>query len=285
MLLDLCNGAVVALLAGLLGLYLARYRGQDPAVYLPAAAWTRAGIYFCCCFLVCWLSGAQAMLLASPLATADQLDDPRWVSVTVGLVLLVSFAYWGVWGRYTLRFDRRLHLATQLPFGLVWGASAGQVILTVWHLFSTVGGDWPAWQIWIATWFVAGSWHWWFHDFYWDLYVAPEHDTPFSIVLKTILLHIPQTALCTLYLTVYGNAWILVGLQTIALLAAAIFMRLPPPWSTEATPPARPHPFILGLVRGGGYLSPDPAHDAYLAAAHSPPRNTIFPVARRAGGS
>jgi hypothetical protein len=158
----------------------------------------------------------------------------------------------------------------------VWGVSAGQVILTVWHLARTLAPAWPDWQIWIATWFIAGSWHWWFHDFYWDLYVAPEHDTPFSIVLKTTLLHIPQTSLCTLHLAVFENVWFLIGWQTIALVAAAIFMRMPPWWSTESTPAATAHPFVLGLVRGGGYLSPDPANDPVLKAAHSPPRNTVF---------
>lgn len=276
MLLTVFNAGVALLLVALLGLYAARFRGQRPDVYVPAAAWTRAGIYFCCCFLLCWLTGTQAMILQSPLATAAQMGDPGWIAATAILTLLIFVAYWGIWARYTLRFDRRLHLATQIPFGLVWGASAGQVILTVWHVCRTLGPALPDWQVWIVTWFVAGSWHWWFHDFYWDLYIAPEHDTPFSIVLKTALLHIPQTSLCTLYLAIFSNVWILIGLQTIALLAAAIFMRLPPWWSKETTPPARHHPFMFGLARGGGYLSPDPANDPYLQAAHSPPRNTAF---------
>jgi hypothetical protein len=275
-LLTLFNTGVVVLLVLLVGRYWSRYRGQDPGVYSPAASWTRAGIYFCCCFLLCWLTGAQATILHTPVATREQLHDPVWIAATFGLTLLIFVAYWGIWARYTLRFDRRLHLVTQIPFGLVWGVCAGQLIITVWHLFSTLGNDWPVWKIWVGTWFVAGSWHWWFHDFYWDLYIAPEHDTPFSIALKTALLHIPQTAICTLYLAVYGNVWVLIGLQTLALLAAAIFMRLPPWWSTETTPAARPHPSILGLVRGGGYRSPDPANDPYLKAAHSPPRNSVF---------
>lgn len=274
--LSLFNIGIAGALIGLVGLFLSRYRRQPADAYSASAAWTRAGIYFCCCFLLSWVTGTQAMILQSPLAAREQLLDPAWLAATAGIVALIFFAYWGVWARYTLHFDRRVHLATQVPFGLLWGASAAQVILTVWHLCQSIGPGWPDWQIWIVTWFVAGTWHWWFHDFYWDLYVAPEHDTPFSIVLKTLLLHIPQTALCTLYLVVFGNVWVLIFLQVLALLAAAIFMRMPPWWSTAPTPPARRHPFILGLVRGGGYLSPDPPNDPYLRAAHCPPRNTVF---------
>ena len=73
------NAGVVLLLACLTGLYLRRFRGQDPGGYSAAAAWTRAGIYFCCCFILSWLTGTQAMLLQSPVATADQLQDPVWI--------------------------------------------------------------------------------------------------------------------------------------------------------------------------------------------------------------
>lgn len=270
------NIGVALLLVALTSLYWARFRGKPGNGYSPPAAWLRAGIYFCCCFLLCWLTGTQDMLLGSPVVWPGQPRDPRWVAATVCITALIFGAYWGIWARYTLRFDRRLHLATQIPFGLVWGASAGQVILSVWHVCRTVAPAWPDWQLWIATWFIAGTWHWWFHDFYWDLYVAPEHDTPFSVALKTALLHIPQTSLCTLYLVIFGNTWILIALQTIALTAASIFMRMPPWWSREPTPAARPHPFMFGLVRGGGYISPDPAADPYLKAAHSPPRNSVF---------
>ena|SRR5210317_1159403 len=270
------NLSLAALMLMLCILYLARFRSRSDHVYSPPAAWLRAGIYFCACFLLCWLTGTQAMLLATPLAWPDQVDDPGWIVATAGITLLIFVAYWGIWARYTLRFERRLHLVTQVSFGLVWGASAGQLIVTVWHVLETAVPELAQWQLWLGTWFIAGSWHWWFHDFYWDLKVAPEHDTPFSIVLKTVLLHIPQTALCTLYLVYFGNPWILIGLQTIALLAAAIFMRMPPWWSKDPTPAARPHPFLFGLQRGGGYLSPDPASDPYLKAAHSPPRNSVF---------
>jgi len=188
----------------------------------------------------------------------------------MGCTALVVFAYWGIWGRYTLRFDRKLHLITQIPFGLVWGASMGQLILTIWHLANIVGAGWHTWQIWLLTWGVLGIWQWLWQDLYWDLYVAPEHDSRWSIKVKTLCTHIPNVTLCLIYLALYHNYLIFIALQTIALVGASVFMRLPPFWSKESTPPARRQAFIFGLVRGGGYVSDDPANDRYLKDAHLP---------------
>jgi hypothetical protein len=270
MLLSIFNLGVLALLALFIGLYIVRYRGLDPEKFSPAAAWTRACIYFCACFVVSWLTGTQAMILESPVVTAAQLQNPAWIAWTVGLTVLILAAYWGIWGRYTLRFDRKLHLATQIPFGLIWGAAMGQVILIVWHGVSRVGASWADWQIVVVAWTLLGIWQWIWQDMCWDLYVAPEHDTKWSIIVKTMITHLPQVTLCLIYVTLYNNFLILIALQTLALIGASVFMRLPPWWSTESTPPAKRYPFILGLYRAGGYVSPDPKTDPYLKAAHLP---------------
>jgi len=268
--LTVFNIGVMVLLVLFLALYIARYRKHDLNVFVPAAAWLRACIYFCACFLVSWLTGTQAMILGSPVVTEAQLQNPAWIAWTGGCTALVVVAYWGIWGRYTLRFDRKLHLITQIPFGLVWGASMGQLILTIWHLANIVGANWQTWQIWLLTWGVLGIWQWLWQDLYWDLYVAPEHDSRWSIKVKTLCTHIPNVTLCLIYLALYHNYLIFIALQTIALVGASVFMRLPPFWSKEPTPPARQQPFILGLVRGGGYVSDDPANDRYLKDAHLP---------------
>jgi hypothetical protein len=106
--------------------------------------------------------------------------------------------------------------------------------------------------------------------FYWDLYIAPEHDSKYSITLKTIVVHVPQSLLSVTYITLYNNFTILIALQTLALVGAAIFMRMPPFWSKESTPAARQHPFLFGLVYAGGYVSSHPKDDSYLKAAHLP---------------
>ena len=270
MLLTVFNISVALLMVAFIGIYLSRYRNQDPGVFNPAAAWLRASIFFCACFQVCWWTGTQAMILESPIVTEAQLRDSTWIAWTLGLTLLIVAAYWGIWGRYTLRFDRKLHLATQIPFGLVWGASTGQLILVVWREIAMVGANWPAWQIVLVSWTILVIWQWLWQDMYWDLYVTPEHDTQWSLSAKTIGTHIPQITLCLIYLTLFNNYVILIGLQMLALVGASVCMRLAPWWSKEATPPARRQPFVFGTARAGGYESKDPANDPYLKAAHLP---------------
>lgn len=264
------NSITVLLLVFLVGLYLSKFRTVSSGVFLPAAAWIRAGIFFCLCFIVSWLTGTQAKILAAPIATQSQLEDSAWITWTLGLTVSVFILYWGIWARYTIRFDRKLHLATQIPFGLVWGASMGQLFLVIWNVVNSIGATWPQWLIIAGVCASIGIFIGGWMVFYWDLYVAPEHDSKYSIALKTIVVHMPQSFLCIVYVTLYNNFIILIALQTLALVGASIFMRMPPFWSTEPTPPARAHPFLFGLVYGGGYVSSDPKNDPYLKAAHLP---------------
>ncbi|MAF84499.1 MAG: hypothetical protein CL797_10405 [Chromatiales bacterium] len=252
------------------GLYVTNFRNINSEVFSAAAAWTRACIFFCLCFLVSWLTGTQAMILAAPIATQPQMQDLNWIAWTIGLTALIFIVYWGIWARYTIRFNRKLHLATQIPFGLLWGASMGQLFLVIWNGINSIGSTWPQWLIVVMTWVSLGACFWAWMVFYWDLYVAPEHDSKYSIALKTVTVHLPQSLLCITYLTIYNNFIILIGLQTLALVGASIFMRMPPFWSTKPTPAARPHPFLFGLVYAGGYVSSAPKNDPYLKAAHLP---------------
>ena len=270
--LELFNYGVAACLVGFTLLYVAKYRASDPDVYSPAAAWVRAFIYFSACFFVSWQTGTQEMILNTPLWTEAQLADSSWLYWTVGVTAFIVFAYWGIWIRYTIRFDRKLHLLTQIPFGIIWGLSMGQVVLIVWHYSLGVGaeGNWALWQVWLLAWSILGVWQWAWQDFGWDIYISPEHDSPWSIPVKTALSHIPNVSLCLWYVGLYENYAILIGLQTVALIGASVGMRMPAPWSKEVTPPARRVKLIGWLHRAGGYLSPDPENDKYLKDAHLP---------------
>ena len=268
--LNIINVTTVALLVLLTGVYVIRYRKADPAVFSPAAAWLRACIFFCVCFVAAWLSGTQQRMLDGPVVTPEQLQDPRWLLWTGGFAFLIIAGYWGVWARYTIRFERRRHLPSQIPFGVLWGLSVGQFILVVWHGVTLVGAGWPAWAIILVSWICAGTMFALWMLFYWDLYIAPEHDSRYSIALKTIVVHIPQTLVCVTYLTLFENYLIVIAMETLALLGAAIAMRMPPFWSTESTPAARHYSLPFGLVYAGGYISSDPKNDRYLKAAHLP---------------
>jgi len=242
----------------------------DPLVYDPAAAWVRAFMYFTACFYVSYLTGTQEMILATPLWTEAQLSDPTWIAWTVGVTAFILFAYWGIWIRYTIRFDRKRHLLSQVPFGIIWGLAMGQVVLIVWHFALEFGPSWALWQTWALAWVLLGLWQWMWQDFGWDVYISPEHDSPWSIPVKTAASHIPNVSLCLVYVGLYENYAILIALQTVALIGASVGMRMPPFWSKDVTPPARRVHLFGPIYRAGGYLSPDPENDPYLKDANLP---------------
>ncbi|WND03511.1 hypothetical protein QGN29_03880 [Temperatibacter marinus] len=254
----------------LLGIYLYKYKGSDSHHYSPTASWIRAFLYFSFCFGLSALTGTQAFILSSPLWTEAQLTNQSWLLWTTGITGFILFAYWFIWVRYTIRFDRKIHLLSQIPFGLIWGLAMGQVIMMVWHLSLTVGADWPLWGQIIFAWSLLGFIQWAWQDLYWDIYISPEHDSPYSIPLKTFASHIPNVTLCLIYMGLYQSYMVVIALQTLALIGCTIGMRMPPFWSTEQTPAARRIRFFGPIYRAGGYVSSDPKNDRYLKAAHLP---------------
>jgi len=238
----------------LLLLYVARYRRHPPGVWSAPAAWLRAGIYFCFCLAVAHCSGALQATLASPLVHPGQWADPWWWLTTVVVTVFIFAAYWGYWYRSTLRFGRKLDVLPQLLFGLCWGVTTGLFFLSFWQLALAIGPDWPLWAVWLLAYTLISLWQALWMDMYWDVYVSPEHDSPASIRAKVPRTHIPNMTLCLTYFALYQNYWIFIALQTVALLAASFGMRMPAPWSSEPTPPARRVPGLLGLPRAGGYV-------------------------------
>ncbi len=261
---------IAALTAALLLLYVAHYRKHPPEVFSPMAAWLRAFIYFGCCFLFAGATGATEALLASPLVTDEQLASTTWQAATVGLLVLVIVAYWGIWARWTLRFGRKLDVLPQLLFGLCWGVSYPLCFLGFWHLAENIGPAWPIWGVFLLAYAMISLWQYLWQDLYWDVYIAPEHDTPWTIKFKVPCTHVPNVTLCLIYFAAYDAYWIFIALQAIALTGCSFAMRMPAPWCREPTPPARRHPFILGLVHGGGYVSEDPENDPHLKAIGAP---------------
>ena len=262
----------------LMGILIALYRVKysKPEVqqrelteFVPAASWLRAGVLFCLFFLISWAAGTLEMVLSSPIATPDQLSDQKWWMWVIGLIVLILIAYWGIWARYTIRFDRKLDLIPQVIFGLLWGLSFGQVFLSFWRIVVRLVPDWAVWPQWLLTYVFISLWQWLLMDMYWDVYISPEHDSPKSIKLKVPLTHIPNVTFCLIFFAMYQNYAIFIGLQTLALVGASIHMRMPAPWSREKTPSARRElSMFWGLPRCGGYVSDDPKNDKYLKAAH-----------------
>ena len=244
----------LAVMVGLLWIYVTRYRQHALDVWSAPAAWLRAGIYFCFCLLVANASGALQATLSSPVIHPGQSADPWWWISTLVVLLFIIAAYWGYWYHSTLRFGRKLDVVPQLVFGLCWGFTTGLFFLSFWHLALAIGPGWPLWLVWLLAYVMISVWQALWMDMYWDVYVSPEHDSPESIKKKVPRTHIPNMTLCLTYFAVYQNYWIFIGLQTIALLAASYGMRMPAPWCKQPTPPARQVPGLLGLPRAGGYV-------------------------------
>jgi hypothetical protein len=133
-----------------------------------------------------------------------------------------------------------------------------------------VGSPWAPWQVWLLAYTSIAIWQWLWQDYCWDVYISPEHDSPWSIKIKVIATHIPNITTCLIFFALYENYAIFVALQTWALVGASLAMRMPAPWSREVTPPATRSAGLFGLTRASGYVSVDPENDPYLRAAHLP---------------
>jgi hypothetical protein len=265
---------IAVLMIVLLVYYLRNYHKpeilqREVSVFSPTAAWLRAGISFCVFYLVSWATGTMEAIVSSPIATPEQLASTGWWLWVVGLTVFILIAYWGIWARYTIRFDRKLDLVPQIAYGLVWGTAMGQMILSIWHIAEMIGPEWATWQVFLLAYAMISIWQWLLMDMFWDIYISPEHDSPLSIMLKVPLSHIPNVTLCLIFFAIHRNYAIFIALQTLALVGCSINMRMPAPWSKEPTPSARREPsFFWGLPRCSGYKSDDPENDPYLKAAH-----------------
>jgi hypothetical protein len=263
---------IIIMMFPMIAIYLARYRQHSPEIFSPKAAWLRASIYFCFCYLAGIGTGAFDALLSNPITTPEQIADKTWWWWVGGLIMLVTAAYWVIWARYTLRFDRQLDVIPQTVFGLMWGIASGLLFLSFYRAAEVIGGGWKQWQIWLLAYIMIAVWQWLWQDYYWDVYISPEHDSPWSVKFKVIATHIPNITACLIFFAIYENTAIFVILQTWALLGASLAMRMPAPWSQEVTPPATRAAGLFGLIRASGYVPDDPENDPYLKAAHMPPQ-------------
>lgn len=204
-----------------------RLRGMAPAGYNPYLAWHRAGIYFCACFIISWLTGVFKTLLYTPLATVEQLANGGWLAFTALCVGVEIVAYGIIWPKGTLTQGRKLHLPLVLLFGVLWGFSEGQLFLSFWAVAERVSVS-PvvvALLTFVAISLFNGLWH----SLYWDIQVAPEHNIVEWNGKKVLLAHIPNLVITLTYFALHGNAGLFVLFQTLSLVLSTYFMRFPPP--------------------------------------------------------
>lgn len=236
--------------------------------FSPAKAWLRAYLYFAACAVFAYYTGALSALLSSPIFP-DESGVRFWLS-TFGLMAFIAIAYGVIWSRWTLRFNRRIDVFPQLVFGLSWGAGYALCFLGFWHLSLHLGDGWPVWAVFLLAYTLISLWQVVWQDLVWDIYVSPEHDTPWTTKVKVPLTHVPNVTLSLLYFVYFDAYWLFVASQILALTLCSFAMRMPAPWNREPTPAATRHPFVFGLVHGGGYVSADPENDPHLKAIGVP---------------
>jgi len=235
----------------MLVLYLVKYRTLPITTWKPGAAWTRAMIYFSICNLISIWTGTTKTMVTQPIATLYQLSDPIWIVMGSLCFFYIFFAYWILWAKMTLTFNRKYFIGAELVFGIIWGLSTGQVLLSFYHIWSMT--ELPLWAVYLVSFVCMGLWQYVVHDYFWDVYVSPEHDTPKSIKLKTLVSHIPNVALCLLFLVLYENYWLYVFTQTFALVATTLFQKFPAPWAKGEFHAPMTKKGIFGLPRGAGF--------------------------------
>jgi hypothetical protein len=222
--------------------------------FAPKAAWIRCIVFSLACWTIATLAGTTSRVFGEPLATSDQLGNPAWWIFLAASVGMIARAYLVIWPSNTLVFDRRRYWGAQILFGVIWGSGAGMWLATLYVLAERTG--WPKWGVWLLAFGLISLFQALWQDMYWDVYVAPEHDTPRSIKLKVPTTHIPNILVTLSFLVTYDNVAIFAILQGAALLSASIAMRMPPWWETRRIHPANTEPGLFGLPRCKGWEGP-----------------------------
>lgn len=231
--------------------YWVKYKGTPIDVWKPYIAWTRALIYFSFCNAFIAASGTLEQIFNNPLFTLEQTSDPLWIGYIITCFVYVIIAYFIVWPRATLNFDRKYQLGSQLFFGVLWGFSTGGLLLSFYHLWHSTGLE--NWAIFILTFLSISVWQYFIQAYFWDIYISPEHDTPKSILVKTFACHLPNVLLSLGFLTIWNNYSVFLIIFIIALISSTISQRFPAPWTKGDFRAPMVKKGIFGLPYGAGY--------------------------------
>ncbi|MFX0178250.1 MAG: hypothetical protein ACFE85_18680 [Candidatus Hodarchaeota archaeon] len=233
-------------------IYITKYKGLSINLWKPGAAWTRAFIYFSFCNMIITISGTLEQVFTQSLFTIEQIKNPYWLAYCIVCFIYIFLAYWILWSRMTLTFNRKHYIGSEVIFGIIWGFSTGGLLLSFYHLWRLTGVT--GWVLYLLSFGSMGLWQYFIQDYFWDIYISPEHDTPKSIIVKTAICHIPNIAICLGFLTVWNNYAIFIVLQIFALIASTIFQKFPAPWAKGTFNAPMVKKGIFGFPHGSGYL-------------------------------
>jgi len=235
----------------MIGIYISKYRSLPKDVWKPGASWTRALIYFSFCNIIITVSGTLEQIITKPIFTLAQISNIYWIIYVIFCYSFIIFAYIIQWPRNTLKFDRRYYIGSEIVFGVMWGFSTGGLLLSFYHLWSLTG-VFPG-VTYILTFISIALWQYYSQLYFWDIYVSPEHDTPRSIIIKTITCHIPNVLFSLGFLIIWGNYAIFISFFIIALVSSTIAQKFPAPWAKGTFRAPMTKPGIFGLPYGSGY--------------------------------
>ncbi len=236
----------------MVGIYIRNYKSLPIDTWKPGAAWTRAMIYFSFCNIIITISGTLEQILTKPIFTLEQITNIYWIIYLTTCFTFVFFAYFILWPRNTLNFERKLYLGSEIIFGIIWGFSTGGILLSFYHLWSLTGV--LPWINYILAFISISLWQYFIQAYFWDIYVSPEHDTPRSILIKTFTCHLPNVLLSLGFLSIWGNYTIFISFFIIALVSSTIFQRFPAPWAKGKFHAPAFKSGIMGYPYGSGYI-------------------------------
>ncbi|MHA2123951.1 MAG: hypothetical protein ACXABO_02220 [Promethearchaeota archaeon] len=232
-------------------IYRKNFKGLSIDEWKPGAAWTRALIYISFCNIIIALSGTLDQILTQPIFTIEQISNSSWIFYCLFCFIYIFIAYWILWSRMTLTFNRKYYIFSEIIFGVIWGFSTGGLLLSIYHLWRLM--NFPGWALYLFSFASSGLWQYFIQDYFWDVYVSPEHDTYKSIIVKTIVCHIPNLAISLGFLLIWNNYVIFITLFIFALTASSIFQKFPSPWAKGSFHAPMVKPGIFGFPHGAGY--------------------------------
>lgn len=193
--------------------------------------------YFVFCLAAAQFSGVLTQVLHAPLASAEQLANPFWWTLTSACWLVIAVGYGIIWPRGTFTDRRQRHTLLSLGYGAVWGACQGLWFLTLWSLVARSGLN--VWWVAGLSYLLIGTYNGLWHRFFWDIYVSPPHNYSEWNTHKVLFCHTPNLLLCLTALALFGNSGMFVLLQATALAISAFVMRFPAPWDAYSAEAGR----------------------------------------------
>jgi len=226
---------VLGLLLG--GVFFAARARRDPNMHSPKVAWLRAWIYYCFVVLFSWVSGVLGSMFQQPLIAPGRDGDMLWailLAICWG-VTLFGYGYW--WPRGTLTHGRKLYIVPTLIHGVMWGACAGLLYLSIYAMLEQF--VFPGYVNGLILFGIVAVYSMNYQLGWWDIHVSPPHNLRATNNGKVAFAHQPFMIATIVFFILYGDVGMFVLLYMTAMTLSAMAMRFPPFWEEDTGPVSR----------------------------------------------